>query len=136
MRGDPLPDTDHVARYCKPTTIVGGQPTGAAFMLRPIDSFLSVNWLEHFGDIGQDGQISEIREHISLGLAPSGLFAVLDVGETIAYVYTNSVNITLSILHEPEQDDLSHSGIHGYGYEDDMVADLISEQVRGLYPTT
>jgi len=104
VSGDPLPDVDHVARYCKPQTILDGQPTGAAFMLRPIDSFLSVNWLEYFGDIEQKRQISEIRRHISLDLAASGLFAILNVGKTMGYVHNYSDNATLSILHEPEQD--------------------------------
>jgi len=136
MKGDPLPDQDHVARYCKPKTAPDGQPTGASFMLRPDEEFLSVNWLECFNRLDRQAQITQLRQNIVLKLAKAGKFAVLNVGETLEYVHTNSDNKTLAVLHEPMPEDASHSGIHryGYGHEKDLVADLIAETVQEIHP--
>ena len=94
MRGDQLPYQDHISRYCAPKTLADGQPTGTSFMLRQDEEYLSVNWLEYFGHIGMSAQINQIREHIELSLASSGLFAVLNIGETIDYIQSNSENIS------------------------------------------
>lgn len=134
MRGDPLPDRDHISRYCKPKTAPDGQPTGASFMLGRNDDFLSVNWLEYFGDIGREAQLARIRRHIPLTLAATGTLALLNVGKTVEYVHTNSGIQTLAVLHEPTPEDASHSGIHGYKHEDDLVADLIAGTVQEIYP--
>ncbi len=48
----------------------------------PFTPIIIINWLEYFVDIGQDDQIDKIREFIELKLASSGLFAILNVGET------------------------------------------------------
>jgi hypothetical protein len=132
MKGDSLPKNDHIARYCKPKTAPDGQPTGTSFMLRKDEEFRSVNWMEHFGNSGGEDQITNIREHIEMSLAASGIFAVLNVGEILDQVKANS-DKQLSILHEPTPRDPSHSGVHGYQYEDDLVADLIAELVIKTY---
>lgn len=134
MIGDHLPDQHHISRYCKPVTIADGKPTGASFMLRPVDDFLSVNWLEYFGNIDQDSQIDKVRECIELSLAASGLFAILNVGEIIAKVL-NECEKQISVKQEPTAVDPSHCGIYGYQHEDDMVADLISDLVLKTYPS-
>ena len=99
-------------------------------MIRPDEDFLSVNWLEYFGDIGREAQLAEIRRHIRLSLAVTGTFAILNVGKTVEYVRTNSDIQTFAVLYEPTPEDPSHSGIHGYTHEDDLVADLIAETVQ------
>ena len=134
MKGDPLPGKDHISRYCAPKTAPDGQPTGASFMLRRGEEFLSVNWMEHFGGKDQKAQIAKIREHIELSLAKFGLFAVLNVGRVINQVQKFGEK-QLSILHAPTQGDPSHSGIHGYHHEDLLVAELIAETVIEIYPS-
>jgi hypothetical protein len=135
MKGDPLPDKDHISRYCAPKTAPDGQPTGASFMPRKGEEFLSVNWMEQFGKTDQKAQIAKIREHIELSLARNGLFAVLNVGKVIDHIHKVGEK-KLSILHEPTQDDPSHSGVHGYQYEDLHVAELIAEVVIEIYPSS
>lgn len=130
-----LPDEDHISRYCAPKTMIDGQPTRTSFMLKEKDKFLSVNWMEYFGDISRKAQLTKIREHIALSLAASGLFAILNVGEIISQVERNSEK-ELAVLHKPTPDDPSHSGVSGYGYEDDLVADLIAEVVLKTYPAS
>ena len=134
MKGDPLPGKDHISRYCAPKTAPDGQPTGASFMLRRGEEFLSVNWMEHFGGTDQKAQIAKIRDHIELSLAKFGLFAELNVGRVIDQVQRFGEK-QLAILHEPTQGDPSHSGIHGYQHEDLLVAELIAEMVIEIYPS-
>lgn len=54
---EPLPDRDHVSRYCKPSTVgERGQLMASAFAVRSGESYLSVNWLEHFSvPVGEPG---------------------------------------------------------------------------------
>lgn len=102
-------------------------------MLRPNEEFLSVNWLECFDLQDREAQITQVRQVIRLTLQATAKIAVLNVGGIIDRVHRNSDRV-LAVLHEPEQDDPSHSGIHGYRHEDHLVADLIAEEVRGTYP--
>lgn len=135
MSGRPLPDQDHIARYCKPKTLnENGRPSRTAFMLKPDEDYLSVNWLEYFGEIEREEQLNKIRRHIQLSLASTGKLAVLNVGKTLKHVHINSGMTDVSVLHEPTSEDPSHSGIHGYGYEDDLIADLIAEVVLEICP--
>lgn len=134
MKGDPLPEKDHISRYCAPKTAPDGQPTGASFMPREVDEFLSVNWLEHFGGTDQEAQIAQIREHIELSLAKFGLFAVLNVGRVINQIQKVAEK-KLAILHDPTEGDPSHSGIYGYRHEDLLVAELIAEMVMDIFPS-
>ena len=135
MSGDRLPDKDHISRYCKFTSLVNDQPSMASFMLGPDDKYLSVNWLECFGLTDCREQMSQARQNIRLNLAPRAKFAVLNVGNVINYVRENGPdNRVLSVLHEPKEDDPSHSGIHGYGLEDYWVACLIADVVQETHP--
>ena len=103
-------------------------------MLRMGEEFLSVNWMEHFGETDQKAQIAKIREHIELSLAKYGLFAVLNVGKVIDQIQRFGEK-RLTILHAPTQGDPSHSGVHGYQHEDLLVAELIAEMVIEIYPS-
>jgi hypothetical protein len=135
MSEKPLPDPDHISRYCKPKTLSeDGRPSRTSFMLKSSESFLSVNWLEFYGSIGREAQLDQIRQHIQLSLASTGKFAVLNVGKTLKHIHLASGTTDLSVLHEPTLEDPSHSGIHGYTYEDDLVADLLAEVVQEIYP--
>ncbi|MCF8052528.1 MAG: hypothetical protein K9L59_14895, partial [Desulfobacterales bacterium] len=100
------------------------------FIMKPEEEYLSVNWLEYFGNIGRNAQIAQIREHINIKLAKSGLFAILNISDVVNLIKDKS----LTVLHEPENGDPSHSGIHGYDHEDLMVAELMAQTVSGVYP--
>ena len=115
-----------------------GEVTGTAFQLRPQDDFLSVNWLEFLQLSSRDEEVNEIRKVFSLKLKRVGTkskFAVLNVGKLIEYVRINSPDRReLSVLHEPEDIDPSHSGVFGFSLDDDMIADLIAQVVSETYP--
>ena len=138
MKGDPVPDQDHICRYCSATHCTeNGQVTGTAFQLSQADEYLSVNWMEFFHLADQQDKIREVRKVLSskLTLGAKAKIAVLNVGETIKYILTQSLDgRNLNVLHDPEEDDPSHSGIYGFRYDDHLIADLIAEVVQEVYP--
>lgn len=138
MQGELIPDADHVARYCKPQSIAPstGKPTGESFKLRNGQNpeiYASVNWLELLARSSRGKEIEELRRIFAqkpFKLSTKGLFAVLNVGNTKKYVLKESPDSRrLRFIHEPEFDDPSHSGMHGYAHEDNLIAELIAETV-------
>jgi hypothetical protein len=134
-----VPDSDHVSRYCKPTSCTEQQvPTSAAFQLRSTERSLSVNWLEFLDLQSRREEIAEIQRILELKfsrIATSGRIAILNVGQTRKHVldYTPDRRM-LTALHEPEANDPSHSGIYGLEAEDLFVGELIAEVVVETYP--
>ena len=59
MKGVLLPNSDHVARYWKPSFVQDGLPTQTAFLLRDGEEYLSINWLEHLN--AQDVSVAVAR---------------------------------------------------------------------------
>ena len=125
MIGDPLPDDDHVARYCKPSSVdEHGMPMASAFQLRFGEQHLSVNWLEYGGTRDVEVAMRRVRSgFLSRGfrLRRNGRFAVLDVGLTRTAV-RQGLGHSLRIDHLPIDQDQSHAGIHGYTPDDLAVA--------------
>ena len=138
MKGDNIPSQDQICRYCKATTITeNGQITGTAFQLRQAEESLSVNWLEFLQLENRDLEVQEIRKVLGskLKLGTAAKIAVLNVGKIVNYVCSQSPDQRkLRVLHNPEENDPSHSGIYGYHYEDQLVADLIAEVIQEIYP--
>jgi hypothetical protein len=134
-----VPDSDHVSRYCKPTSCTERQvPTSAAFQLRSTERFLSVNWLEFLGLQSRREEIAEIQRILESKfsrIATAGRIAILNVGQTRKHVTDNTLDRKmLTVLHEPQADDPSHSGIYGLEAGDLFVAELIAEVVVETYP--
>ena len=144
-----VPNDHHVARYC-PKSKLGeddrARPT--AFMLRVDkgEKSLSVNWLEYFGISARSDQIAELREvykRKDYTVASTSKFAVLQVGQTIENVSSNTNgHHRISVIHEPEgppefdYEDPSHSCIYGVPPEDDnevskYIADSVIEHHDG-----
>ena len=138
MKGDPIPGEDHISRYCSRMHLTeDGEVTGTAFMLRPNDEYLSVNWREFLNLPEREDQIRQVRRLLSLTLKlrKTARIAVLNVGEIIDYVRAQTPDSRiLSVLHDPEEADPSHSGVYGYGLEDPLIADLIKELILETYP--
>lgn len=67
MKGEKVPEQNHVSRYCSAIRCTeSGEVTGAAFQLRAqVEDFLSVNWLEFLQISSRDEQINEIRKVLS-----------------------------------------------------------------------
>jgi hypothetical protein len=137
MKGQVIPDSDHVARYCRASTIEDGEISAAAFMLRAADEYLSVNWLEELGRSDRGTQIRDLQELYArkLRVGAKARIAILNVGTVRTKVERDSPDSrVLRVLHEPEHDDPSHAGIYDIPYEDEIVAELIARVVLENHP--
>jgi hypothetical protein len=68
VKGDQIPDPDHIARFCRPRQVADEQIQATAFMLRSNEESLSVNWLEFLNCSNRDSEINEIRNVYSAKL--------------------------------------------------------------------
>ena len=136
MKGDKIPDQNHIARYCKPTQVSDGQIQATAFMLRTGEESLSVNWLEFLNCSSRESEITEIRNLYSskLSVGVRAKIAVLNVGEVRQKVLTESPDgRNLEVIHDPLIDDPSHSGIYNLKQDGELIAELILETDREVY---
>ena len=137
-----IPDGHHVSRVCSKTRLTedGSRPLPAAFKIRKIDEYLSVDWLEFLDSSGRPSQIKAVREMCEqrqLRLKASAKFAVLNVGITKEWVKNgNTGNRKLFFVHQPKNQEDSHSGIFNTNHSDNdlLIATLISESVIEMHP--
>ena len=143
MKGDKIPNHDHIARYCKPITAEDGQIQATAFMVRIGEEGLSVNWLEFLNCSSRENEIAELRKIYSRKFNKVGMsakIAVLNVGEVLQKVLTESPDgRNLEVLHAPiendpsHKNDPSHSEISNLRQDDELIAELILELVLETY---
>ncbi len=136
MKGDQIPDTDHVARFCRPMQVSDGQIQATAFLLRPGEKSLSVNWLEFLNCSSRESEITKIRTTYSetFTVGARARIAILNGGEVRKKVLTESPDgQNLEVLHDPLMNDPSHSGIYNLKQDDELIAELILETVRESY---
>lgn len=104
-----LSNSDHVLRYCRPRYVNGGIIHFSAFELRLDEEFLSVNWMEYFGEsVSVEEQTEGIRTALSkkLELKSNGRFARFHVGTVKARIQNTEVK------QVPGPKDPSHAGIY------------------------
>ena len=141
MKGDKIPGQNNVARFCRPWQAPDGHVEATAFMVRPDESSLSVNWLEFLKCSNREKEIAELRKIYSLKftVGSRARIAILNVGEVCEKVLKESPDgRNLEILHDPEftekYSDQSHSGIYNLRYDDELIAELLLETVREAHP--
>lgn len=136
MKGDKIPDSDHIGRYCKPSAVDNGQIQATAFMLRGDEESLSVNWLEFLNCSNREQEVAELRKIYTskLSLGARAKIAILNVGEVRKKVFTESLDRrNLEVIHDPLIDDPSHSGIYNLKHDDELIAELVLETVKETY---
>ena len=124
MVGNPLPNDSRVSRYCRPTSIgEDGLPLWTAFELRENEDYLSVNWLEYFGELTTTELVNSIRCALSksLRLSTNGRLALLKV-EEIKLIRHEANQSSLLVNHVPLSNDESHAGIFGLAGENQRIA--------------
>lgn len=144
MKGDALPDVDHVVRYVKPRSFDEGIVDGSGFELKAGDDGISVNWLECFsGD--KEVQLAKVRRLKRLDWRKAGCLAEINVGQTKRYLAKEIPD--LSIVEDPlaadqqkgYEADASHSLICGLPHNPperrQAIQDMIAECVINKYPT-
>ena len=145
MKGDQLPDDDHVVRYVKPSFFLNeNKVSGDAFELRINETGLSVNWLEVIDDVDDHARINQIRRLSRLKLNRNGRFARLNVGDTIRRVLEHALEIgiveaPLDVFNNFEADyshaeilGLPQTGSYDGSHESELIGDLIAKGV--MYP--
>ena len=141
MKGNRIPDHDHIARYCRPTSIEDGQIQATAFMIRANEESLSVNWMEFLGRSNRAEEIAEIRRIYSSKFSRVGVnakIAILNVGYVRKKVLQESIDRRrLDVRHDPiisdGINDPSHSGIYNLRQDDELIAELIVETIQETY---
>ncbi len=136
MKGETIPDQNHIARFCRPMQAPEGQIQATAFMLRADDESLSVNWLEFLDCSNRENEITKMRTIYSetFTVGARARIAILNVGEVRKKVLTESQDgRNLEVLHTPLTNDPSHSGIYNLKQDDELIAELILETVRESY---
>jgi hypothetical protein len=144
MKGEAVPDADHIARQCGGASVSEDGTTidGSAFRLKEKagvwEEYLSVNWLEHLDRDDRQRQLELLRGvFIAKGrkLGAKSKFAVHQVGPLRDHIRSNAPDRrALDVVHEPFDDDESHSGVYGLEAEDDFISDLIAECVQEIHP--
>lgn len=137
MKGDVIPDENHVARYCPRIHISSeGDILASAFYLKEDENTLSVNWLECLGAPNREQEIQRLRETIALTLRKSAKFAVVNIGNLRKSILEESPDKrNLLLLHEPTEKDPSHSEISNMNPQYELIAELIIEKVKmEVYP--
>lgn len=129
MKDDPLPDDNHVSRYCPPSQVEDGWPLLGAFQLRHGENYLSVNWLEYWMKSTQEEAVDCIRGEIALRRKSNGRFAILNVGE-IKTTVGSVIGHRPPITHQPAKAIDSHSGIFDLPADDEEIAANLSLLVR------
>ena len=136
MKGEKIPDQNHIARFCRPWQVHEEQIQATAFMLREGEEYLSVNWLEFLNCSNRENEITKLRTIYSetFTVGARAKIAVLNVGEVRKKVLTESPDgRNLEVLHAPLMNDPSHSGIYNLKQDDELIAELILETVRESY---
>ena len=148
-KGDAIPDDHHVVRHVPKSKIEkDGGVNGAAFVRRPNEDGLSVEWREATGDAPVGDQLQAIRAVIRRQLTPSHRFAELPVGATRERVREGAaalgMAVNLRFEHEPleaadgKAEDPFHSEIFGAPEYEHLkataIGDLIAECITEQYP--
>jgi len=110
MDGDPIPESDHVARYVSPSKYVNNVLDWSALLPRAQDNGeASYNWLEHFGNGTVQELVIRLKASLTtLTIKRSGTFAALNVGRAISGMRSAQPNICL-LYTSPSPRDLSTS---------------------------
>jgi len=133
-----IPPTDHISRLCYGKSIDDGNILGAAFLPRPGDDYLSVNWLEYLRCPDQLSQVAEVRRRYAnkfRSIKKKDRIAILNVEATCLKVQNETDdNRCLRATHEPEPEDDSHSGLWEFSYDDIIIGELILQSVTNDFP--
>jgi hypothetical protein len=141
MKGDIVPDTDHVTRLCGGSHLrEDGTVAATAYKPRPGETFLSVNWLELLAMPDRETALTEVRRILAAKRSIGGTsrLAISNVGSMRAHVrQEDATHAELSVRHEPEHSaerptDASHSGIYGVPVDDMIVPELIAANVLSV----
>lgn len=150
MKGDPVPDEDHILRYVGGKHVdrdEEGNPvvTGGGFIARPRDdNEPSYNWLECLNGTLEE-RVQQVRDAARISYGAKAMLAKLNVGRVMQHVRGNTDDDrAVTVIHDPLEaenghpPDPSHALMTNVPDEDDpegeRVGDLIAECVCDTFP--
>jgi hypothetical protein len=137
MKGDTIPDNDHISRLCHNKHVADEHIQATAFQLRRDEDSLSVNWLECLKCSSRENEIAEMRKIYAETFSRVGTrakIAVPNVGEVREKVRLGSPDKrNIDVLHDPKPEDPSHSEIYNLKLDNELIAELILEVVCETY---
>lgn len=149
MKGDSLPNSDHVVRHCEKKFLYDNESVSAGNFLprkdgsgKVIEEYLSVGWLEHYATGDRETQLAALRKVMHPNIRKfhkKDKLALLNVGNAINMVQMGTRNSqVIRILHEPSKvvgkEDEAHSGIFDTGADETRIAELLVEAVNEVVP--
>lgn len=143
MKGEIVPDEDHVTRLCGGSHVrEDGSIAATAFKLRPGEAYLSVNWLEVLGLPTRQAATEEVRRVLATKrtVGSTARLAMLNVGRSRDVARQGGIaQVNLVFRHEPEIDpgrprDVSHTGLYGVPTDDNTIPELLAASVLEIIP--
>ncbi len=126
-----LPNEDHVMRYVPWTKLRKDENDnvlgflGEAFKLKLDEPYLSVNWLEHFDgerEVKIQASVKTFRSTLKVGTKST--FGIGNVGRIKEICRARDANVR--VVHEPEENNQSHSAIRRLPRDDVMLLDALA----------
>lgn len=143
MKGDLVPEKDHIARLCQTKQIShDGEVLAPAFMLRPGEHTLSVNWLEFLNCPDRQSEIDQIQNiyaEKNLNIGAGYKIAILNVGIFRRRVLEGTPDSrNIHVLHDPKYtskyNDPSHCIVDNLRHGDLFIAELIVQTILSTHP--
>lgn len=142
MKGDPVPDQDHILRYIGGTHVDkddAGQPviTGGAFIAKPKDDNCpSYNWLEAIAGTLEE-QVQQVRDAARMKYGGTARLARLNVGQVKQFIRDETEGHEVTVIHDPlmaddnhPKPDPSHALMTNVPDENDPQGELIGDLIR------
>lgn len=151
MKGDVIPDGDHILRYVSAKHIDREDDgnvviLGSGFIARPRDdNYVSYNWLEFFR-CGLEESVQRVRDAARIEYKKSARLVRLNVGEVISSIKEGvDYKRAVTVLHDPRDPeqgydlpDESHCLMGLIPSSDDpegeLIGDVISDCVIDIFP--
>ena len=140
-----LVDESNIVRYCRPTLIHrDGTVDGDAFRLHPIETNLSVHWLECFKGLAKNQRLDQVRSVSRLRMSRNGRGRLLELRVGRDKEHVRPVVADLSVVHSPlpavsnHPADPAHSELRGLPppgtLEAELAGDVIARCIDQIHP--
>ncbi len=135
MKGDSIPNSDHVLRHVNAKLIQGEDIDGGAFRLRKDETELSFNWMEYYRTLRIEEQIQSIRDTFPLKVKKKDKFVKLNVGQAKSHVSgEHPQKKTIDFIEDGCVKVPSHSVMRGEPDIDAMMGDLLADCILDKFP--
>ena len=135
MKGECVPDSDHVLRHIKGRFIEGDEIDGGGFRLRETETELSFNWIEYYRTLTSDEQLQKIRDTFPLEVKKKDKFVKLNVGRAKNHVSReHPEGKVIDFIEDGDDEVPSHCLMTVVPEIDEMIGDLLVECILEVFP--